>query len=311
MDEAELEKKIIEYLPKVLETKPEFKIEIYRILSQTYVTRDELQAYMKKSDKRWEELIRQLEEHRAEDNRRFEESNKRYEKLRVDMNERFEAMQQQMDKRFEEAVKERAAIREDMNKRFEQAAKERAAIREDMNRRFEQAAKERAAIREDMNRRFEQAAKERAAIREDMVKGFARLDQRIQKFRSKIGARIGERFEGIGRRIARELLLERGIKVKRIQAYKTKDVKGLVFEKGQDVEVDIFIKEPLVIGEIKSIIEKKEVVYNFSRKVKFFEKLFGKKSELRLIVTIDIPDNVKRGVIREAKKRGIRLVSYD
>jgi hypothetical protein len=173
-----------------------------------------------------------------------------------------------------------------------------------MNRRFEEAAREREAIREE-------AARDRAKIGDDMAKGFARVDRSIQKFRSKISARLGERFEGIGRQIARELLLERGIKVKRIQAYKTRDIKGLVFEKGQDVEVDVFVKEPLVIGEIKSIIEKKDELISFSRKVKFFEKQFGKKSKFRLVITIDIADKIRDAVKALAKKHQIKLISYN
>lgn len=96
---------VVKSLPVLLKEHPEFRMEIYDIISDGFVRRSEFYEYMKKSDERFERLLQELRAFREDTNRRFEAVDKRFEAV----DKRFEAV----DKRFEE-------MREDMERRFEE-----------------------------------------------------------------------------------------------------------------------------------------------------------------------------------------------
>ena len=103
---------VVKSLPVLLKEHPELRTEIYEIISDEFVRRSEFYEYMKKSDERFERLLRELREFREDTNRRFEE-------MREDMNHRFEEVYRRFeatDKRFEAADKRFEAI----DKRFEE-----------------------------------------------------------------------------------------------------------------------------------------------------------------------------------------------
>ena len=92
---------VVRTLPMLLKEHPKLRTEIYEIISDEFVRRGEFYDYMKKSDERFESLLRELRAFREDTNRRFEAVDKRFEELRGDTNRRFEAV----DKRFEEVYR--------------------------------------------------------------------------------------------------------------------------------------------------------------------------------------------------------------
>jgi len=88
---------VIKSLPGLLKERPELRWEIYRIISDEFVRRDEFYEYMKRSDERFERLFNELRESREESNRRFEAMERRFEA----MERRFEAMREESERRFE------------------------------------------------------------------------------------------------------------------------------------------------------------------------------------------------------------------
>jgi len=95
---------VIKSLPGLLKERPELRWEIYRIISDEFVRRDEFYEYMKRSDERFERLFNELRESREESNRRFEAMERRFEAMREESERRFEAMERRfetIDRRFE------------------------------------------------------------------------------------------------------------------------------------------------------------------------------------------------------------------
>lgn len=84
---------VIKSLSVLLKERPELRWEIYRIISEEFVRRDELYEYMKRSDERFERLFKELRESREESNRRFEAMDRRFET----MDRRFEAIDRRFD----------------------------------------------------------------------------------------------------------------------------------------------------------------------------------------------------------------------
>ena len=90
---------VVKSLPVLLKEHPEFRMEIYDIISDGFVRRSEFYEYMKKSDDRFERLLQELRAFREDTNRRFEAVDKRFEAV----DKRFEEMREDMERRFEES----------------------------------------------------------------------------------------------------------------------------------------------------------------------------------------------------------------
>jgi len=91
---------VIKSLQGLLKERPELRWEIYRIISDEFVRRDEFYEYMKRSDERFERLFNELRESREESNRRFEEMERRFEAIErrfEAVDRRFEAMERRFD----------------------------------------------------------------------------------------------------------------------------------------------------------------------------------------------------------------------
>ena len=85
---------VVKSLPMLLKEHPELRMELYGILSEEFVSRSEFYDYMKKSDERFERLLRELRAFREDTNRRFEAVDKRFEEVY----RRFEAVDKRFDK---------------------------------------------------------------------------------------------------------------------------------------------------------------------------------------------------------------------
>ena len=84
------------------------------------------------------------------------------------------------------------------------------------------------------------------------------------------------------------------------------DDKGEVFGRPDQVEIDLIIKNGiLIICEIKSSISKAEM-YIFERKARFYEKLHGCKADRIIVISPMVEDKAK--VL--APQLGIEVFSY-
>jgi len=84
------------------------------------------------------------------------------------------------------------------------------------------------------------------------------------------------------------------------------DDEGIVFGEPDQVELDIIIKNGLlIICEIKSSMSKSDM-YIFERKVRFYEKKHGKQAD-KMIVISPMVHKLAKPV---AKKLGIQVYSY-
>jgi len=84
------------------------------------------------------------------------------------------------------------------------------------------------------------------------------------------------------------------------------DAEGEVFGRPDQVELDVIIKDGvLILGEIKSSMSKSDM-YAFERKVRFYEKRHGRKAS-RMIVISPMVDDRAREV---AENLGIQVYSY-
>jgi hypothetical protein len=179
-----------------------------------------------------------------------------------------EEFQNEMKTLREEFQAEMRTLREESDRRFEKHSQEMKALREESNRRFEEHSREIKSLREDFQ-----------ALREEMQSGFKALDNKVVG----LGARWGIMSEETFRSGLKGILTdELGLKVEQYQSY---DEEGYVFGDPDQIELDIVVKDGvLIVMEIRSSMSKSDV-YTFQRKVEFYEKAHDVKVNRKIILS--------------------------
>jgi hypothetical protein len=225
LTKEEIKQIIITELPKLLKRDLQTREFIARLFQEKF-------ADKKKTEDRFEKLLREINQQRLESEKKWEEQNKRWE----ENNKRWE----ENNKRWEE-----------QNKRW----KENNKRWEENNKRWE-----------ENNKRWEENNKRIDAILEEIKLLHRKHDTTI----GALGARWGLRAES-SFRDAIKGILEESFPVK-VQRYKAKDKEGIVFGKPDQVELDLIVKDgEVIVAEIKSSISKGDVA-TFLRKIDFYEK---------------------------------------
>ena len=133
-----------------------------------------------------------------------------------------------------------------------------------------------------------------------------KIIERITKSIAKVGARVGYKMEDLVRALIKEFFEKNGIKPD-TKPLKEFDQEGFVYGYPSDVEIDVFVSDPVVYGEVKSIIEDASEVLAFNRKVEFFERKYGKAWK-KFITCLDIKERRRESILQAAEKYGIDII---
>jgi len=225
-----------------------------------------LYADQQKTEDRFLMMMEELRRDREENARKWEEQNKKWE---------------EWNRKWEEEKAEDRRKWENWRKEWEEWKAEDRRKWEEQNKKWE-----------ENNKRFYE-------VHEEIMKMADKLDRKL----SAIGARWGMQSEMAFRNALAGILEENfGVKVLNIRDY---DDTGEVFGRPDQVELDIIIKNGmLIICELKSSMSKGDM-YAFERKVRFYEKRHQRKAD-SLIVISPMVDDKAMSVAREL---GIRVYS--
>ncbi|MDJ0271971.1 MAG: hypothetical protein NYU05_00005, partial [Aigarchaeota archaeon] len=112
-------------------------------------------------------------------------------------------------------------------------------------------------------------------------------------------------FEDYSRSFTQLLLEEMGY------GWREVDRKILVSD-GEPVEVDIFCEEPLVVGEVTSLLERWEDVEReldrLEKRVELASRVYGRKPEMVLLCVGRVSEDIAPSLRRAASTKGVRLV---
>ncbi len=152
---------------------------------------------------------------------------------------------------------------------------------------------------DEQNRKWEEARDEFRLIHEEIMAQAKKFDRSI----GALGARWGLQSEAAFRKALAGILEQSfGVEVLNINEY---DEQGEVFGRPDQVELDIIIKNGLLlICELKSSIDKAGM-YIFERKVRYYEKHHYRKADRMLVVSPMIDPKA----LRVAEKLGIETYS--
>ena len=160
---------------------------------------------------------------------------------------------------------------------------------------------------EEQNRKWDEQGQQWKENQKTIEHVLHTLDAFAKKYQSDIGA-IGSRWGFQSEEAFRGALkgiLEQsfGVEVINVNEF---DASGEVFGRPDQVELDVIIKNGLLIAcELKSSMSRSDV-YAFDRKVKFYERLRQRPATRRIIITPMMRDDARL----TAAQLGIEVFSY-
>jgi hypothetical protein len=192
------------------------------------------------------------------------------------------------------------ADKEETESRFDRILEELRRDREENTRRWEETQQEIRAMREEQNRKWEENQATIRAMLEDIQDLSRKHDSTI----GALGARWGLHTEQSFRN-ALKGILEDSFDVEVINVTEFDDA-GEVFGHPDQVELDVIIKNGmLILCEIKSSMSKADM-YTFERKVRFYEKLHERKADRALAIS----PMVEQQAQEIARELGVEVYSY-
>jgi hypothetical protein len=179
------------------------------------------------------------------------------------------------ESRFDRILAELARDREEQARKWD----EQAALWREQNRRWDEQAAERARDREEQARKWDEQNRKWDENQVEIRKLGVRLDNAI----GGLGARWGLMSEAAFRDGLAAILRDSfGVEVVRICEW---DEDGAVFGRPEQVEIDVVIRDGvLILCEIKSSMSRADV-HAFDRKARFYEARRGQRATRKLIVT--------------------------
>ena len=200
-------------------------------------------------------------------------------------------------------AREHLADKIETENRFDRLLDELRREREEQSKRWE----EQNSKWEEQDRRWAEQAKrweENQKVINQMLQAIQALGRKHDSTIGALGARWGLHSEQSFRNALRGILEDSfGVQVLNVVEF---DDEGVVFGHPDQVELDLIVKDGLlIICEIKSSMSRADM-YAFGRKVEFYQKRHQRQAD-RVLVISPMVDDLAR---RVAQKLGIQVYSY-
>ena len=291
---------ILQELPAILEQDADVRQLILRLAQQHFANRgetenrfdrvlEELRRDREEQRRTWDENQRTLKAMQDEANRRWDEQNRKW-----DENQRaLKTMQDEANRKWEEqnrkwdenqralkAAQDEACRTWDENQRALKAAQDEANRKwEEQNRKWDENQRALKAMQDEANRKWEEDHREIMA----MIRRMEALDRKYDSTIGALGARWGLYSEQSFRNALRGILTGFfNLEVINVIEY---DDTGAVFGRPDQIELDLIIKNGLlIICEIKSSVSKADV-YAFERKARWYEQRHARQADRLMIIS--------------------------
>jgi len=253
-----------------------------------------LSEILRSIEKLWEEVRSLREEVRKlweNQNKLWENQNRLWEEVRS-LREETKKLWENQNRLWEEV----RALREGQNKLWENQNK----LWENQNRLWEEVK----ALREGQNRLWEEVR----GLRED----FRRLERRVSRLErgmSSLAMTVGVTLDYYTAAFIEELLRDLGIPEEKIRIKVNIVLRN---PEGVEREVDIFNRDPLIVGEVTTYIgsveDVKEEVGKVLEDARFVESMFGSKVYMAVLAVENISEDVVKCLEDECRRYNIRLI---
>ncbi|MEA5535635.1 PD-(D/E)XK nuclease family protein [Crocosphaera sp. XPORK-15E] len=292
---ADIKILIREQLPSILAEDASIRDFILRTVSDYYSPKQETDQKFEEFKQRVDRVLDELERDREEQARKWDENNHKWD-------ENNHKWDQVLD-RLERDREEQARKWDENNRKWDENNRKW----EENNHKWNQALDGLERDREEQARKWEENNHKLDQQYQQNQETLAEIKQMNRKYDSTIGA-LGSRwglFSEASFRNALAGILEDsfGVEVVNINDY---DPDGIVFGRPDQVEIDVIIKNGLVIVcEIKSSMSKSDI-YTFSRKVEFYQQKYQRSVNRKIVISPMIDPRA----LPVAESLGIEVYSY-
>nr|VFK32322.1 MAG: hypothetical protein BECKMB1821I_GA0114274_10322 [Candidatus Kentron sp. MB]VFK75828.1 MAG: hypothetical protein BECKMB1821H_GA0114242_10332 [Candidatus Kentron sp. MB] len=197
------------------------------------------------------------------------------------------------NRKWEEQKKESDLKWKEQNRKWEEQNQKWEEQKAEDKRKWEEQKKENDLKWREQNRKWEEQKAEDRRAWEESNRRFDAMNKRIEHSIGALGSRWGIQAESAFRDALAAILVDSfGVEVINVNEF---DDDGEVFGRPDQIELDIIIKNGLlIICEIKSSMSKSDM-YTFERKVRFYERRHQRKAN-RIIVVSPMIDHRARPV---------------
>ncbi len=301
MQEESLKEQVKRELPKWLQTDPAFRRVVLDITREEFAdkgqTEGRIEAMLAELARNREEQARKWDEQREEDRRNWreqrEEDKRRWqaqEALWAENRQKWDAQQQKWDAQQEKWDAQQEKWHADQKKWDAQQQKW-----DEQQRKWDEQQRK----SEEETRAWREHEKAVWAEFDRLHEENRQRDKRVERSIGALGARWGMQSERAFRDALAGILENSfGVEVLNVNEY---DDEGQVFGRPDQVELDVIIKNGLlIICELKSSIDKAGM-YSFERKARFYEKRHGRTASRLIVISPMIDARAKK----VAEKLGI------
>lgn len=282
MNAESLKEAIKRELPELLREDPELRAFILEVTRREYAEREETrdrfydilnelrrereerarawEEYKQARDREWREYMAGEAAKWEEQKRKDEEHNRKWD----EQNQKWEEQNQKW--------KEQNRKWEEQNRKWEEQ-------RVEQNRKWDEQNQKWAELRVEQNLKWEEAGKRFDKLHEEIMAQAQKHDRSIGALGSRWGMQSEKAF-----RDALAGILEKsfGVQVVNVNDF---DDQGEVFGRPEQVELDVIVKNGLLlICELKSSIDKAGM-YMFERKARFYEKRHQRTADRLLVIS--------------------------
>lgn len=297
MEQTEIVEIIRRELPTALEQNPELTDFVVRLTETRYARKSE-------TNDRFYELLAELRRDREEQQKLTTKQDAKWEQERTEREAKSEQhrieeeqYRKAQDEKWERHLEKQEEQRKEWAEEWKQHLSEQKLYREALEKKWEE---ERVEIEKRWAEQRE-LWKEQKQANIDNQRYHERLEQRV----GAMGARWGTQSEKSFRNALKGILEEHfPIKVLNVSEF---DEDGVVFGRPATIELDLIIKDGLlIICEIKSSLSVGDI-FVFSKKAEFYQNRHKKKAD-KLIMISPMVDKKKARDL--AKEIGIKIYSF-
>ena len=266
IDAEQFDQLVLQRLPTLMQQNPQIQGLILDLARQNFAER-------KETDDRFYQLLGELKRDREEQNRKWQEYTQEQNHKWEEQNRKWDEQNRKWD---------------EQNRKWEE-----------QNRKWEEYTQEQNRKWDEQNHKWEDAKQEF----DKMHKAIMAITNKQDRSITALGARWGIKSESSFRN-ALVGILEKSfnVQVLNITDY---DDEGMVFGRPDQIELDVIIKNGLlIICEIKSSISRSEI-YTFERKVRFYEKRHQRQANRMLVISPMVDARAEK----IATKLGIEIYS--
>ncbi len=234
-----------------------------------------LKAMQDEANRRWDENQRALKAMQDEARRTWDENQRALKAAQDEANRKWE----EQNRKWDENQRALKAMQDEANRKWDENQRALTAAQDEARRTWNENQRALKAMQDEANRKWDEDHREIMA----MIRRMEALDRKYDSTIGALGARWGLYSEQSFRNALRGILTGFfNLEVINVIEY---DDTGAVFGRPDQIELDLIIKNGLlIICEIKSSVSKADV-YAFERKARWYEQRHARQADRLMIIS--------------------------